>query len=196
MHGFSPARLASLRAQLAPSILDLPQPRVAVVLGGRNKAYRYGPADHERLAAALGAVAASGASFLVTPSRRTHADLLAAALAATAGRPRLIQTGAGENLYPQVLAAADRLIVTGDSVSMTSEALATGRPVDVFVPEGRGGKFARFHQAVFSAGLARPLDTLSQSDADWTPRAVDATETVARHVERQWLLARLPQPHG
>ena len=44
----------------------------------------------------------------------------------------------GDNPYFGILALADRLIVTAESISMISEALATGRPVHVLPLEGRG----------------------------------------------------------
>lgn len=196
MHGFSPERIDGLRQCLPPDVLALPRPRVAVILGGRNKVYRYGPRDHARLTAVLSALGRDGASFMITTSRRTHAELVAAAIAGTDGRARIVHTGAGDNPYQHFLAGADRLVVTGDSVSMASEAAATGRPIDLFVPEGRGGKFARFHAALFASGLARPLaDPVEPAAAATAPVPVFATDVVAREVERRWRLGRPHRPH-
>ena len=76
-----------------------------------------------------GALARLGASFMVTPSRRTHKRLLDAAREATSESPRIVWDGEGTNPYPGFLANADLLVVTADSVNMTGEAAATGRPV-------------------------------------------------------------------
>lgn len=40
----TPARLAAAAAAIAPRIAALPRPRLAVLLGGPNKAYRFDPA--------------------------------------------------------------------------------------------------------------------------------------------------------
>ena len=133
-------------------ITALPAPRVAVVLGGKNAVYKYTEADDDRLLRSLASVAQLGASFLITTSRRTHHRLLAAALSATSASPRIIWDGHGPNPYPHFLAAADILIVTADSVNMTGEACATGRPVYVFTPTGGSPKFARFHAALNAHG--------------------------------------------
>jgi mitochondrial fission protein ELM1 len=188
MHSFSPTRLEALRARLPRDVTALPSPRVTVVLGGRNKAFRYPPRDHARLARALASLTWLGCSFLVTPSRRSHPELMDAVLEGTTGAPRLIWNGDGHNPYPEFLAAADLLVVTGDSASMTSEAMAAGRPLFIFVPEGTPGKFARLHAALFATGVARPLPDTVQALELWPAQAFFATDVIAREVERRWRL--------
>lgn len=195
LHSISPSLLDGLRADLAREIKALPVPRVTVVLGGRNKVFRYPPSDHRRLAQSLGSMARLGASFLVTPSRRTHPDLLDAVRGGTQGAPRLVWNGDGDNPYRQYLAAADFMVVTGDSANMTGEALATGRPVYVFEPRGWGpfrfrGKFRRLHEALYATGNARPLpDNLDRLEP-WAARPVFAADEVAAAVEQRWLAQR------
>ena len=75
-HSFTAARLAALRATVPPAIAALPRPRIAVILGGKNKVYEFRDEDDARFAAALKSLGALGASFMITPSRRTHARLL------------------------------------------------------------------------------------------------------------------------
>ena len=65
-----------LRQELPGDIAALPPPRIAVILGGKNKVYEFRPADDARFAASLRSLGALGASFMITPSRRTHARLL------------------------------------------------------------------------------------------------------------------------
>ncbi len=65
---------------------------------------------------------------------------------ATAGAPRILWDGKGENPYATFLAHADALIVTADSVNMNGEAAATGKPVYVFEPSAGSAKFRRFHR--------------------------------------------------
>src|SRR5690606_16481283 len=131
--------------------------KATVVLGGPNAVYRYSQASMDKLAGSLGSLAALGASFLITASRRTPDALLAAVERETASAPRIVWNGDGENPYAQFLAQGDLFVVTADSVNMTGEACATGRPVYVFAPEGGSDKFARFHEALRRYGATRPL---------------------------------------
>jgi hypothetical protein len=182
-HGFSPERLATLRASAPAWLAGLPGPRIAVVLGGKNAVYRFTEADDDRLEASLASLARLGASFLVTPSRRTHLRLIRAVERATEGAPRFFWNGAGENPYPHFLAHADLFVVTGDSVNMTGEPLATGRPVYVFEPSGGSAKFGRFHAALRRYGATRPLPAEVKSLEGWSYTPLDSAAEIARAIE-------------
>lgn len=185
-HSFSPSRLARLRADLPPEIKALPAPRVAVVLGGKNGVYKFTDADDDRFAASLSSLAALGASFMITSSRRTHQRLIDAADKATSGAPRTLWTGGSDNPYPSFLAAADALIVTADSVNMCGEACATGRPVYVFFPSGGSSKFSRFHEALAAHGATRPLPDRFTALETWEYRPLDAAASIAAEIERRY----------
>ncbi len=180
-HPFGARRLRDLRADVALDIAALPRPRIAVMLGGRSRHYPYSDADHARLSRALAALAQSGASFLVTGSRRTHDALTAAVEGALAGAPALFNRGE-INRYPEFLAHADRIIVTGDSVNMTSEAAATGRPIYVFAPSGGKGKFDRFHAVLQQYGATRPLPETPDGFPDWRYEPIDSTVLIAEEI--------------
>ncbi len=189
-HGFTTERIAALRSQLPAWIAALPSPRVTVVLGGKNGVYRYTDADDDRLQRLLKAFADQGASFLVTPSRRTHKRLIAAVETATRDRPRVIWDGTGENPYPMMLAGADRLVVTADSVNMTGEACATGRPVYVFEPSGGSAKFRRFHEALRRHGTTRLLSEPLGRIEPWTYAPLDSARMIAAEIEQRWMRRR------
>jgi len=144
--------------------------------------------------ASLRSLGALGASFMVTPSRRTHLRLLRAAEQATRDRPRLIWDGAGENPYPRFLALADSLVVTADSVNMTGEACATGRPVYVFAPSDGSSKFRRFHEALREYGATRSLPERFAALESWTYRPLDSAKVIAAEVERRWTRRRTMLP--
>ena len=189
-HSFTQARLAKLRARMPPEIAALPSPRVAVMLGGRSGDYPFSDACHAQFAWGLRSMALLGASFMITPSRRTHPDLLAAVDVATASNPRILWTGEGSNPYPDFLAQADVLITTADSVNMASEAAATGRPVYVFMPAGGTPKFNRFHTALRDSGATRPLPDHLTAFETWDYTPLDAGRQIAVEIERRWLLKR------
>jgi mitochondrial fission protein ELM1 len=189
-NSFDQQWIEALRAAPPASIAALPSPRVAVMLGGPNAAYRFDGPSLERLKAALASLNRLGVSFLVTPSRRTPEALLAAAVEATEGAPRIVWDGTGKNPYPIFLALADTLVVTADSVNMTSEACATGRRVYVFEPAGGSAKFARFHNSLRHYGASRPLPATFDRLDDCRYAPLDSATLIAREIERRWSARR------
>src|SRR5579863_6089777 len=153
----TPARLMAERRRF-PALDALPHPILGVLLGGANRAYRLDLAGLATVADRIAAILRqSGGSALVTPSRRTGAAGLALLRQRLAGLPSIIWDGAGDNPYYAYLAVADALLVTADSVSMISEAAATGKPLHIIELQGGDAKFARFHAALRQEGITRPF---------------------------------------
>lgn len=186
-HRWSPERLAELRRATPAAIAALDRPRVAVLLGGDNAVYRFTAANRDRLASALASLGRLGASFLVTASRRTPASLMDRVQSTLVDRPTHIWDGAGENPYPAFLAHADLFLVTADSVNMTGEAAASGKPVMVFWPSGGSAKFRRFHAALGAEGVTRPVPERIEALPDWSYAPLDSARVIADEVERRWL---------
>jgi mitochondrial fission protein ELM1 len=185
-HSFSPERLTGLQTSIPPTIAALPTPRLAVILGGPNSVYKFTADDCARFERTLTPLAQQAGSLLVTASRRTPPALLAAATRACEGRPHWIWDGTGENPYPAFLAHADAFVVTGDSVNMTGEPCATGRPVYVFEPAGGSGKFTRFHESLRRYGATRRLDETVNSLRLWSNRPLDSARVIAAEIEKRW----------
>lgn len=184
-HGFAPERLATLRADMPADIAALPAPRVAVLLGGPGAGFTFSANAVVQLARALRQIAESGASFLITPSRRTPSALRDEVAHATADVPRILWDGVGANPYPHFLGCADAFIVTADSVNMTGEACATGRPVYVFMPEGGRPKFHAFHRALERAGATRALPEPFTRLANWHYPPIDSAGQIAEEIFRR-----------
>ena len=188
---FTPALLAALRSASDSRIDDLSGPRVMLALGGTSKAWRWTSGDIDKLVAALCVLGQGGVSFLATASRRTPPALTSAVTAALRPFPHVVYAGEGDNPYPRFLAKADAVVVTADSVSMTGEACATGRPVFVFRPSGGSAKFERFHDALSAAGATVPLtaatapDLLAHLGKPW--QALQAAGAIARVIEERWM---------
>jgi mitochondrial fission protein ELM1 len=170
---------AEWRTRLAPS----GQPVLGVLVGGDNGGYRLSAAIATQLVRILKQAHAHGLLAAITPSRRTpEAAKTLIAHAAAAGNLGWFWDGRGENPYFGILALADRLIVTGDSISMISEALVTGRPVHVLALEGQGKRHDAFLTRVVSEGFVSPIDG---DDLDWsfTGRGpIDSTAEPARRI--------------
>lgn len=178
MNRVTPERLAVGKARLEAGLAHLPHPRIAVVIGGDSKVHRLPPALAARIASQLRQLAETH-GLMVTLSRRTSqaaADVLRAGL----DHPNVqLWDGTGENPYFGYLALADAVIVTEDSVSMTSEAAATGKPVHSLPLEGGSPKFDAFHASMRAEGITRPFrGTIEQ----WTYPVLDDTTAVAAKV--------------
>ncbi|MEX2296307.1 MAG: mitochondrial fission ELM1 family protein [Dongiaceae bacterium] len=141
LHAMTPERLEDAAALWQPKLAHLPQPWTALLIGGPSDPYRFGPPEVRGLIdQAVAATRASGGSLLVTTSGRTPASVGPALEAWLGDVPHhlfLWRKDQSENPYYGYLALADRFIVTGDSVSMMTEATATGRPVAIYRPAER-----------------------------------------------------------
>jgi mitochondrial fission protein ELM1 len=157
VHRVTPLRLAA-EIRRFPALATLPRPIVGVLVGGANDAYRL---DTEKLGEIAGRIACAvgrcGGSIVATPSRRTGPDGVRLLRERLAEVPGHVWDGSGENPYFAYLAVADALIVTCDSVSMVSEAAATGKPVHIVDLPGGNAKFARFHRTMRDSGVTRPF---------------------------------------
>lgn len=155
VHRVTLARLAAERGR-CPGLAAMPRPILTVLIGGSNKAYRLTLRRVEEIAEGVAAILRMrGGSALVTPSRRTGVQGVNLLQERLAGLPAEIWDGAGENPYFAYLAFADAFLVTADSVSMISEAAATGKPIHILDLDGGNAKFARFHQIMRNAGITR-----------------------------------------
>jgi mitochondrial fission protein ELM1 len=188
MHDMTPERLAAAAEAWRPRLSHLPRPLVGVLLGGPTRHTDFGPDEVAELQRRLAAFRArTGAGAVIVPSRRTPDAVL-----------ELFRKGAqddagvwvwdrsGDNPYVGVLALADRLVITGDSISMVSEALATQLPVEIFAANMR-----RRHVGFIETLLAeRQVRWFDGEVAPPSPRrTIDATGEAAAAV-RSLLAAR------
>jgi mitochondrial fission protein ELM1 len=160
LHPVDDLWLARARADFAV-IAQLPQPRTAMLLGGPSRHVRFDQAALDVLATHVdAALERDGGSLLLTASRRTPAAMRAALRRRYAGTPGLLWLGDedGANPYAGLLAWADRIVCSPDSVNMVSEACATAAPVFVSEPGHAGGRVRGFLDALLARGRIRPLD--------------------------------------
>jgi uncharacterized protein len=168
----TPEKLDAAQARF-PELAALPRPILGVLIGGSNRAYRLSLPRLGQIADSIAAsVTASGGSIVLTPSRRTGEAGLALLRERLKGLPAMIWDMTGDNPYYAYLAVADAFLVTADSVSMVSEAAATGKPVHVIDLDGSDPKFAHFHRTMQEAGITRPFTGRIES---WTYQPLDDT---------------------
>ncbi|MEO6264510.1 MAG: mitochondrial fission ELM1 family protein [Luteimonas sp.] len=167
LHPVDDLWLARARADFA-AFADLPRPRTALLLGGSSRHVRFERMAFEVLATKLeAALAHDGGSVLVTTSRRTPRELRDVLRHRYVETPGLtwLDPQDGDNPYPGLLAWADRIVCSPDSVNMISEACATDVPVHVFDPARARGPLRAFLDSLLARGRIRALDrTLAPFD--------------------------------
>ncbi|MBP2230289.1 mitochondrial fission protein ELM1 [Azospirillum agricola] len=188
LHRVTPAILAEAAARFAPRLAHLPHPRVAVLIGGNNGVYSLTPAIMGEVAEKLVNLTRShGAGLMVTPSRRTGADNEAILRARLSGLPAEVWDGTGENPYFGYLGLADAVVVTCDSVSMTSEACSTGKPTYVIELDGGSPKFRAFHDGLYKDGITRRFDGTLDT---WDHPLLNDTQGVADELRHRLAVHR------
>jgi mitochondrial fission protein ELM1 len=165
LHRMSPAALAQgekdWRERLKPNDGKL----LGIILGGANRHYRFSAETIARLTAIVRDAHDRGNSVIVTPSRRTEPAVTEALQREFGAQDWFtLWDGSGDNPYAGILALADRLVVTGESVSMVSEALATGHPVHVLPLQGHGRRHERFLANLCGRQMISPVENTS---LDW-----------------------------
>ncbi len=183
VHRVTPERLALARTRSAFLLGDLRRPLVAVLLGGSNRAYRFTRSHAENFVAQLVALTDQGFGLAITPSRRTEPALVALLRARLAAGKCFIWDGTGDYPYFGLLGSADAIIATADSVSMVSEAAATGKPVHIVDLDGGSAKFDRFHEAMRKARVTRPFTGAIEQ---WRYDPPDDTARAAAEIKRRF----------
>jgi hypothetical protein len=207
MHGVDPATLAAAAARWSGEFSGLPRPFTGLLVGGDSGPYTLGPKTAARLGAQASRIAGrTGGSLLVTTSARTSSaatEALAAAIDCPCHFHRWTPDPA-LNPYLGILALATDLIVTNDSVSMLSEAAATGKPMRMFdLGPGVSADFrlgAVIYRWMMRHGhrrLTRDLDLfhhrligngqavwMDESPGDGPKRALDDLERAVERVTR------------
>jgi mitochondrial fission protein ELM1 len=178
LHPIDDAWLASGRAAF-PDFSAFPRPRVALLVGGPRRGIEFDGALLRRLVETVGEVVRDG-SVLATTSRRTPAPFAGRLRDRFAAFPGTFWNGEGANPYPGLLAWADHIVVTPDSVNMLSEACATGVPVHTASAAPLPDKLARFHAALRQRGL---LTEPGSARADVS--ALRETQTVAAELRKR-----------
>lgn len=186
-HRLTKEQFASARQAPDPRLAGLPAPRVAMILGGPSNQYSVTQADADRLAAIATQLLGEGCGLMITPSRRTPAFVIAALEAVTAEARRegraFLWTGGDDNPYIGLLALANAIVITGDSVNMIGEAAMSGAPIHIVEATGGHPKMTWFIDRMVETGAVRR----------WAGRLerfgyepIDATPEIARAIAERY----------
>jgi mitochondrial fission protein ELM1 len=187
LHAIDDAWLIDARRSHA-ELAALSRPLDVILIGGPHREAALTEAALTALIERCAARSSSaGGSLYVCGSRRTPAPWrpLLRAHALALGAQVWMDADDGSNPYRGLLAHADRLVVSADSVNMLSEACGTGVPVASFGAAPPTGKLLRFKTALDDAGL------LCDLDAPRPPRApLREAAGIAEQVLQRWRQAR------
>jgi len=176
LHRVTTAKLAASAEEWRGRFAHLRRPLVAVLVGGSNGRFRLDAAVARGLAGQLAEMMGRDAvGVAITPSRRTDPAAMRV-LAETLGPlGAWVWDGSGDNPYFGMLALADAIIVTVDSVSMVSEAVATCAPVMLADLPGRSRRNFLFTEGLLRDGRVRAfvgrLEKWPVAPLDDTPAA-------------------------
>ncbi len=182
--------------------------KIGLLLGGPAKRVDLDRGEVEQVVSDLLSTAERlDAELLVTTSRRTppRMEMWLAETLTNHPRCRLLalvnQRYAGplpntQTAIPCILELADVLAVSGDSISMVSEAVATAKPVISFPPKGPEAKYHRFLRQMDERGrlqLAEPgkvgrsvIEAIHGLGGRGEPSANDSDDSIVEFL-RGWL---------
>jgi len=194
---------------VASGLLEaLGPPRRLLLIGGSTLFWTLDPNDvAEAISKLLDETRSEGGSLFLLPSPRTPEDVLAAAHRGLAegGTSAALVPMEGPPSYRELLQAADRIFVTADSVSMVSEAIATGKKVGLVpIRESRVGALwlalndrLRKGRPAFPRDLRffwRSLERFGLAGTVIQPAAGDVPDTLGQAVAAVRQLLELPVP--
>jgi uncharacterized protein len=168
---------------------NLPRPHRLLLIGGNTFMWALRP---HRVGEAASRLKSRGGSVIAVSSGRTSKAVVEAVASALQGSASGLVWGKFPQ-YPVLLADADEIHVTADSVAMASDAAATDKPIGLIEPENTlSGKFfyalerfglevpvrdiRRFWTAIRAQGLAGTIDEpiAGSLEADPLDEAVSA----------------------
>jgi mitochondrial fission protein ELM1 len=182
LHDFTEAKRQRAADAWRARFSALGRPLVGVIVGGSTRGYAFDLAAGDRMIDLLHRVRReTDAGLAITPSPRTPAHLIEQLQSAFGDDPRAyLWDREGENPYHGILALSDRLVVTSDSVSMMSEAVATPHPVEVF--DLGGERHAPVLQRLIDEGLVARFQ--GEALAPKTNGPLNSTTVAADAVKR------------
>ena len=152
---------------------------IAVLIGGRHVGGNFTSDDAAKLANIINK---ADCAALVTTSKRTEAKTVKV-LRQELWRSEIFYDynldGQAANPYLKILASADKIIVTADSVRMCSEACSSGKQVFIFTPEKLHFSYAALRDSLFKAGAALDVGELQTSKPTAT---LNEAERIAKQI--------------
>jgi mitochondrial fission protein ELM1 len=182
LHRVTAARLQAEAEIWRPVFASLNRPLMAVLLGGSNGRYRFdakaGSAFADQL---VGMMRADKVGLVITPSRRTDPEVVRILRDTLGPLGAWIWDGIGVNPYFGMLGVADGIIVSADSVSMVSEAVATDKPVMLLRLDGKSSRIGAFMDMLAADGRVRDFAGRFEN---WQTEPLDDTKQAGLRLKQ------------
>lgn len=188
LHSLSDHGLREAGLRWQDRYAHLPKPWIGVLIGGHTKNSRMHTAEVATILRQAAALTEGTGSLLITTSRRTPNFPFEAFIKGLGIEADLFHWEKGQpNPYQGILALANQLVVTSDSISMLSEACFTGKPVWLAGHAMQESmKHRKFAESLRDAGHACYLSEYQQG---WCPHVkLDETSRIAAEL-LPWLSA-------
>lgn len=143
---------------------------IAVILGGSNKKWDFNLDNAELLADKINILSQNHSMPLFISFSRRTPENVEKLFRDEFHWPHIIYDPAdsGTNPYPGIIAKANYIITTADSISMCSEAAATGKPLYVFMPDNFHLKKHKFFiQQLVDLEIIKRLDNSTNHLEDY-----------------------------
>ncbi len=193
LHKLTCDKLAQEKALWAPiwreQITDYDQgPVLGILLGGKNKKFGF---DQDKLDQLIKLIETAqreqNASILITPSGRTETFVIKALNTQFKNDPNVwIWDQSNTNPYYGILAHADHIMVTADSVSMISEALYTSKPVHIFPLSGTSRRHQIFLDILMQDKAIRPITQTINFSVESIREPIDETKKIAHTIRQNY----------
>lgn len=168
----------------------LPRPYLTVLIGGNSKIGKFNESHVNNLIDLINKrLQKTGGSALISTSRRTNQSIVNV-IDDKLTVPNYIYSylNSDENPYLGLLGLADEFIVTGDSVSMCSEACFTNKPIYIFAPdELTGNKQKIFHSELYTLKQAVKLQSIMDFQPYLSVNHLDETTRIANIIKGNYL---------
>lgn len=186
-HRTTEKSLAIAREKWETVFASLPQPLTTVIVGGAIKGKPFSAANSLKFGQEVRDFHQKvGGSILITSSRRTGTEAEKIIMKELKGIPAytFLWGEKKENPYMGFLACGQRIIITGDSVSMCSEACGSGKPVLIFCGENwLASKHQRFMNSLYEGEYAIALE--DEKALGFQPsKRLDPSNIVAAHIAK------------
>ena len=174
------------------------RPLISLIVGGDTKNYKFDPKEFGEMVKNLSAlVNRKNGTLLITTSRRTSDECLNQIKQKIdcdyylydwrleTDSSNLLKTNLG-NPYYAFLGLSDFLVVTGDSMSMISEACSTGKPTYVYMPkESLGKKHLRFCADMLKDKYVKEFTKNTDDLEAYTYKPLDELDRVVKLIYKK-----------
>ena len=158
---------------------------IAVMIGGGNKGFEFGASEAEEMSGIIENLANNhGAQIAMSFSRRTSNEAKQI-FRKKFTEPHFIYEPeqGGYNPYNGMLATADFVIVTGDSISMASEVATIGKPLYIYCPKSLSStKHQYFIQQLLDLNIARKLEGELDHLSDYQYQPLNEAQKIANII--------------